>query len=221
MVDFSQRNIDYKDSVGCLLFDARQKNCLDLEVVAEKINISVSYLKALENNKYSDLPGKVYAINFLKKYADFLGFNGSEMMSKFEQESDIFYNTSLSKKSKSLSDKFEITPKKIKLFTILIIILAVVTYLIFLIYQTLSSPELIINYPSQEMILIDPNVTFYGTTDVGAEVKINGSEVFVNDDGKFEHQIYLVPGLNEISVAAKKKHSPENLIIHKIMYLKN
>lgn len=221
MVGFSQKNIEYKNSVGSFLFEARTKMGFDLEQVADKINIGKSYLEALEKNKYKALPGKVYAINFLKKYAKFLGIEVASMLAKFEQDSRVFYNINISKKEKSCKHKIEITPRKIRITLVIVLILAVITYLAFLIYQTLSLPEVLITYPEEEMVLSEQNVVFTGSAELGAEVKINGNEVFVGDDGRFEHEIYLTEGLNEVAVVAQKKHSREHSITRKIMYLKN
>jgi len=62
---------------GCLK-QAREAQELTLEEIVLSLKLRVVYLKALESGDWSEMPGEVYAIGFLKQYANYLNINVSE-----------------------------------------------------------------------------------------------------------------------------------------------
>ena len=72
-------------NIGETLKQARQKKGLDIEEVYLETKISPRILKALEENRAKELVSFVYAKNFLKKYANFLGLNGEEIVRQYAQ----------------------------------------------------------------------------------------------------------------------------------------
>ena len=65
------------ESYGLMLKKAREEKELSLEDAARGTNISISYLKALEEEDEKVFPGEPYLYGFLKNYAEFLGLNSS------------------------------------------------------------------------------------------------------------------------------------------------
>lgn len=74
------------DTIGGLLRATRQKLGEDLKSAARVTKIRPEYLEALEEGKIEKLPGRTYAIGFLKTYADFLGLDPAECVVKFKGE---------------------------------------------------------------------------------------------------------------------------------------
>ena len=62
---------------------------LDLADAAIALRIKPGYLAALEAGRPDQLPGPVYAIGFLRAYADYLGLDGGEMLRRFKRESPL------------------------------------------------------------------------------------------------------------------------------------
>ena len=52
------------------------------------LRIKPAYLAALEQGRSRDLPGPTYAIGFIRAYADFLGLDGDQMLTRFKAEAD-------------------------------------------------------------------------------------------------------------------------------------
>ncbi|MFZ5647970.1 MAG: helix-turn-helix domain-containing protein [Bacillota bacterium] len=71
--------------IGSTLRNAREAKGLSLEAAEEHTKIRRKYLKALENEKFEILPGKVYVKGFLKNYAKFLGLNANSLVSAYEE----------------------------------------------------------------------------------------------------------------------------------------
>jgi cytoskeleton protein RodZ len=63
---------------------------LDLAEVAATLRIKPAYLVALEAGRPNELPGAVYAIGFIRAYADHLGLDSGEMLRLFKQQSALF-----------------------------------------------------------------------------------------------------------------------------------
>ena len=66
-------------AMGRKLTRARRQHKLSLQDVAEELCISLYYLKALESGHLGKLPGPVYALGFLRNYADLVGLNADEL----------------------------------------------------------------------------------------------------------------------------------------------
>ncbi len=73
-------------SVGAGLRDARLGLGQDLSEIASALRIRHAYLEAIEEERFGDLPGPVYAIGFVRAYAGYLGLDGEEMVRRFKQE---------------------------------------------------------------------------------------------------------------------------------------
>ena len=72
--------------VGELLRQKRESFRQDLFTVAGQLHIRLSYLKAIEDGRFRDLPGLTYASGFVRSYSDYLGLDGEEMVRRFRAE---------------------------------------------------------------------------------------------------------------------------------------
>lgn len=70
--------------VGALLRQARLERGEDLNDVAQHLRIKGGYLFAIEQGDLSALPGRPYALGFLRSYADYLGFDGEDLISRIK-----------------------------------------------------------------------------------------------------------------------------------------
>ena len=67
-----------------MLREMRQAHKRDLDEIADELRIRSSYLQAIEEGRYADLPGTTYALGFVRAYADFLGFDAREAARRFK-----------------------------------------------------------------------------------------------------------------------------------------
>ena len=65
--------------VGAQLRQARIARGETVEQVAENLRIRPSYLHGLEQGDLSIMPGRTYALGFLRSYARYLGFDGEDL----------------------------------------------------------------------------------------------------------------------------------------------
>ncbi len=59
--------------VGVKLEKARQAKGLSKEQVLKELKFNASFLDALESGQWSEMPGEIYALGFLRQYAELLG----------------------------------------------------------------------------------------------------------------------------------------------------
>ena len=76
-----------RDTVGDLLRRTRQEQNIAVEQVAGTLRIRAAYITAIEQGRYDRLPGSVYALGFVRTYANALGLDGEEAVRRFKLES--------------------------------------------------------------------------------------------------------------------------------------
>ena len=74
------------DTVGQELRAARLRRGDDLATVSRALKIRKDHLEAVEEDRLENLPGKTYAIGFVRSYAAYLGLEAAEMVERFKQE---------------------------------------------------------------------------------------------------------------------------------------
>jgi cytoskeleton protein RodZ len=82
---FDENDFD-RSSVGGTLKEARLSYHLSLEDVAAHINIRSAYLHAIEEENMAALPARVYAIGFVRSYAEYLGLDANDLVARFKQQ---------------------------------------------------------------------------------------------------------------------------------------
>lgn len=70
--------------IGQTLREAREAKGLVLSDVAMLLRIREAHLAALENDDYDSLPGKVYAIGFIRTYSNHLGLDAAELIDRYK-----------------------------------------------------------------------------------------------------------------------------------------
>jgi transcriptional regulator with XRE-family HTH domain len=75
--------------IGRRLSTARRRRGLEVEDVERELRIRSRYLRALEAERFEDLPGEVYARAFLREYADYLGLDGGSLVRALDERFDL------------------------------------------------------------------------------------------------------------------------------------
>ncbi len=70
--------------VGEILRRTREHYGRSLQDIEKTLRIRAEQLQALENNELDKLPGKVYAIGFVRTYSEYLGLDGDKMVELFK-----------------------------------------------------------------------------------------------------------------------------------------
>jgi cytoskeleton protein RodZ len=74
------------ETVGQDLRAARLRRGDEIAQVSRALKIRKDHLEALENDRLEDLPGKTYAIGFIRSYARHLGLDSAQYVERFKQD---------------------------------------------------------------------------------------------------------------------------------------
>jgi hypothetical protein len=72
-------------TLGQYLRSAREARGIDLHEAAQQTRIGIAYLRALEEEDFSRLPGEVFVRGFLKNYGKFLRLDESQLLKKYAE----------------------------------------------------------------------------------------------------------------------------------------
>ena len=70
--------------LACCLKKARKSQQLNTEEIGLTLKLRPVYIEALESGDWSQMPGEVYALGFLKQYASFLGLDVNDSLEKLK-----------------------------------------------------------------------------------------------------------------------------------------
>jgi len=72
-------------NIGAVLRGQREKLGYSLKKVSEATRIRKTFLESLEDNQFTDLPGHVYVVGFIKSYALYLGLDCDSLLAELEE----------------------------------------------------------------------------------------------------------------------------------------
>jgi transcriptional regulator with XRE-family HTH domain len=72
--------------IGATLREARMRSGIDISEVETRTKIRAKYLRAIENEEWDLLPGRVYAKSFLRTYGDYLGVDSRMLVDEFRRQ---------------------------------------------------------------------------------------------------------------------------------------
>lgn len=74
------------ENVGQDLRAARQRKGEDLASVSRTLKIRKDHLEALEESEFDALPGRTYAVGFVRSYAEYLGLDAAAFVERYKAE---------------------------------------------------------------------------------------------------------------------------------------
>lgn len=220
MVVFKQKNIIATKSLQEDLAEARVELNLTLLSVEKKIGIGREYLEAIEAGEWQKLPGCVYAKNFLKRYAIFLGLDEKRILKKFIEETgkQIFWENKVEEiRFGIVPGQFLSWPRILKNMAMAAGALVVVVYLSVQVWFLLKPPSLKVLYPAENFVSQSGLAKILGQVESESTVGVNGREVAVDKAGFFTIDINLNKGLNVIKLEAKKKNGRTTIVYRTMM----
>lgn len=198
----------------------REHTNISAEDMARRISITPKYIVAIEESRYQDLPGKVYAQQFVRKYAEALETEVDMAMDLFSHEYAVVTNAKPTDRpllTPRASTEFHWTRRHARLIVAIIAITLVMTYLGIQAVKNFLPPKLIVTEPAKEVSTKEYSIIVAGTTDQNATVTINDQSVQTSGDGTFNEKIDLRLGLNTLNISAVKKHSSARVVTRQVL----
>lgn len=220
---FVIRKFDHQESLGDKLKSIRRCANITLSEIEKTTKIRKCFLKAFESGDYSSLPDPIYARNYLKVYVQTLGADVNYFLDQFEKECgtcDFTKNVRLPMQ-KLNAFKFLVASKFVKIFCISVLALCLTTYMVFQVAAILSPPELIVFEPKDGLSTDSAILTVTGRAEDSANVKINGADILLMQDGTFETDVSLERGLNIIEIESAKRYSRSAIEYRRVLLNQN
>lgn len=126
MTTHENQQPDNKLKIGRKLTDARRKMKLRVPSIARELHIKESYLKALESDNYLELPGRAYALGFLRTYAEYLELDADAMVREVS-EAGVF-ETAEHLDIPSPLDQGGLPTKQVVIIALLLLILTLIAW---------------------------------------------------------------------------------------------
>lgn len=174
---------------------------LSLERISEQTGISLKHLESLSRGHYEEMPPAPYFRGYLAKLGSLLDFDPELWWTRFQAMGVVKKSGPLDQLPKNRYAK----SSRLKFVIFGAIALVILIYLGMSLPRILGKPQLTIDYPKDSLITAhDPRVLTYGTLKNGNNLTVNGEPVQVADDGSWQKEILLDPGLNTLNFNAQK-----------------
>ncbi len=191
------------EKLGEILISARIKKNVSLDQASKDLGIAFKYLESLEHDNLLGLPGKKEIKKYLKVYCKYLKFNFRKCWKAVQiLQAEIDRKNGVIKRS-----YFRAWPAFIRKALILLLVIAVLTFLAYKVGQIFTPPPLKILEPQDGVKTYGSQMRVVGVSQKEAEIIINNKAIFVDNNGYFETPLDLQKGLNLIKISAKKKYS--------------
>lgn len=210
-MSFTKRDVHHGEHVGDVIRSLREENRWTRQELSERAGVKVEYIEAFEEFRYNQLPGIVYAKNFVVQLARALQINEQRLLSVFESEYKSFPFKRTFTPPTALSMPTLWTPKRIRAVLIFALLLVAIAYVALNITGLFTPPELIISYPQDNIQVSEPSIEVRGSTDPGVEMTINNAPIDVTDAGEFIAEVDLTEGVNTLTLVATKKFGQQTV----------
>lgn len=196
----------------------KDKN-ISLTKLSELTGVSERFLESLIEEKYEKLPAAPYVRSYLFKIADVLSLDGQKLWQEYQK------NTQL--KKSGLNDRlpfnrYSLKPLNKKIIFLLIVIILLVGYLIFRYNFFLGKPTLSLLGQlanSANPVVSELDFKIEGRIKPGDQLMINKENIYVDENGYFQKDYFLQPGLNIVQFQIKRFLGRETIITKQVLYL--
>jgi len=212
-------------SLGQYLLKKRQEKGLSLEKISQDTKILISYLKAIEEDKFDELPPPAYLKAIIKKYAQYLRLNQEEVIDLLTQSNHRKW--SAGKNDLPPKNRFFIPQVKVieflrnffSRFLKFSLVFLIIFYILYEISFLILPPKIILDSPKEDFSTSNKELVISGKVIRAKSVLLKDQPLTLDERGNFSYNIVLTPGLNQIEIKAINHLGKETTIIRNINYL--
>lgn len=220
---FILKKVNGTAALGPDLIELRERAGLSIEEAAKLSKLTPGFIRALEGERWSELPDPAYVERLLKMYVTRFGVNDSYYLHKYreglrlrkiEKDESQF----LPRPVKVAASAFLVTPRLFAAAGFLLFILLLGGYVVYQARTITSAPFLQVTSPDDGLKVSQPEVFIKGKTDAGALVMINGAATAVSPSGDFEQTIRIPQGTTMFVITAKRRRGAETVEVRRVVY---
>lgn len=190
-----------ENSLGQRLRARREELGLTIKDIADGLQTSQNFVRALEEGLYKEFTAKVYARGFFLRLLTLLGItdDAASLVFQFEQEWEISMRSVFYKPTPGVQEVAHVTPLQIRRGVMVCVLLLLLSFLGFRLFNFLRAPALVIHEPfDQEARKSEPVMKVTGKGEKESRLTVNGRELRMAESGEFADTIEMLPGLNTL-----------------------
>lgn len=189
---------------------------LNIERLSELTGIQKRYLVALRDGDFKNLPSAPYVRGYLMKIAEILDIDGNLLWQTYKKEN--LFRTS-GAEDKLPTNRFAIKPLNKKRVVVALVIILILAVSAWKINNLIGSPTLEIISPATDNLIVNSSsIKLSGKASPQDKLTVNNEEAPVANDGFFEKDFSLQPGINTIEFKAKRLLGKEIKIVRQVIY---
>lgn len=201
-------------TIGQIIGNARKDKNYSFQRLEEITKIKTSFIEAIENEKWEELPPFSTVLGFVKSISSAL--NLDEKMSVAILKRDYPPKKLNINPKPDISSKPAWNPKLTFILGISVVALAVIGYLGFQYKKFTSPPRVSLESPVNGQIVKGDSVLVFGSTDSDVKIMVDNQPVIVDENGKFSTDIGVSPDTTEIVVVAQSRSGKTTTISRRI-----
>lgn len=198
-------------TIGQFLKENRLNRNLSLDEAAQKLAVRKPILQNLEEDAYEKLPAEVYLKGLIKKYARLLQIDTNTALALFRRSYSTESQKTPSPPQPLKKTLITITPGRLASVVISLVILVFLGFLFWQYRSYTGKPLLVVTSPTDQATIYQEYIEVTGKTDPDATLYINGQESHISEDGSFSVAIGLNPGMNSLTIIARKQSGKESV----------
>lgn len=208
-------NREGQKGISELLEELLEKRGINPEKLSYITNIPIRFINALLEGNFKKLPAKPYVRGYLIKIAVVLGIEEKVIIEAYRESTEI---RSSGGKDKLPMNRFAIQKINKNFIIWIAITLGLLIFLGFRINDIMGTPTLQVNLSENLSTTTNQTLKITGRVSAKDKLTINQEIVYANQDGSFEKDITLSPGLNTFEFDATRFLGREIKIVRQVVY---
>ncbi|MEX1014439.1 MAG: helix-turn-helix transcriptional regulator [Candidatus Paceibacterota bacterium] len=190
---------DNNHSLSSVLEGAMRNSGISLEKISQETGISERFIRLLLEEDFDKLPATPYLHGYIVKISDYLNLDGEELWKIYFKNSESLKKSG--SRDKLPENRFYVPSINKKIIIIFLILLLVPLYFIFrsTFSGNISNNLSLANLEENITMTTTSNFTITGELEGDLSLKLNNSQVLLNEDGSFKTEIELEPGFNTLN----------------------
>ncbi|MBI2592862.1 MAG: helix-turn-helix domain-containing protein [Candidatus Colwellbacteria bacterium] len=188
---------------------------VDLERLAFATGIPRRFLSALINGEYDKLPGRPYVRGYLIKIASALDSSPDVLLQSYKDS--VYKIKSAGTHDLMPQNRFADYSSGKNLAIISVVTIIIAGYLVFRLNDVFGVPNINFTSPVPDIVRMG-DVRVEGSIRPGDKLTLNSEVIYTDQDGRFEKQVSLDPGLNTLEFAVTRFLGRETRVIKQIFY---
>src|SRR3989344_1576413 len=206
---------EWQKGISELLGELLAERGINPEKLSYVTNIPTRFITALLEGNFKELPAKPYVRGYLIKIAAALGVENEVIMGAYRESMEI---RSSGGKDRLPMNRFAIQKINKNFVVGTVIVAGLLIFLGLRINDIMGTPTLQVNLSESPSTTTNQTLKITGKMSARDKLTLNQEIVYTNQDGTFQKDVTLSPGLNTFEFDATRFLGRETKIVRQVVY---